>query len=82
MKNKQIEYQGPIVLAVMDGIGMRAARSGNAVHQACTEFLDMAMSKYLNIPLNASGEAVGIMSGQMGNSEVGHNAMGDRKSVV
>lgn len=81
MKNKQIEYQGPIVLAVMDGIGMRAARSGNAVHQACTEFLDMAMSKYLNIPLNASGEAVGIMSGQMGNSEVGHNAMGAGQKI-
>lgn len=78
---KKIEYDGPIVLAVMDGVGMRTVRNGNAVRQAHTEFLDEAMGKYLNIPLNASGEAVGIMSGQMGNSEVGHNAMGSGQIV-
>lgn len=76
-KNMQkLHYDGPIVLAILDGVGLRTARSGNAVRQAHTEFLDHAMANYLNIPLAASGEAVGIMPGQMGNSEVGHNAIG------
>ncbi len=78
---KKLEYDGPIVLAIMDGVGMRTARNGNAVRQAHTEFLDEAMAKYLNIPLDASGEAVGIMRGQMGNSEVGHNAMGSGQII-
>ena len=73
---KKLHYDGPVVLVVMDGVGLSPRRSGNAVRQAHTEFLDMAMMKYLNIPLEASGEAVGIMPGQMGNSEVGHNAIG------
>lgn len=73
---QKIHYDGPIVLAIMDGVGLRSSRSGNAFRQAHTEFLDHAMSNYLNIPLAASGEAVGILPGQMGNSEVGHNALG------
>ncbi len=73
---KKIHYDGPVVLVVMDGVGLSLRRSGNAVRQAHTEFLDKAMANYLNIPLQASGEAVGIMPGQMGNSEVGHNALG------
>lgn len=73
---KKLHYDGPVVLVVMDGIGLSLQRSGNAVRQAHTEFLDQAMANYLNIPLAASGEAVGIMPGQMGNSEVGHNALG------
>lgn len=73
---KKLKYDGPIVLVVMDGVGLSPRRSGNAVRQAHTEFLDSVMAKYLNIPLAASGEAVGIMPGQAGNSEVGHNALG------
>ncbi len=65
----------------MDGVGLSPRRSGNAVRQAHTEFLDQAMLKYLNIPLAASGEAVGIMPGQMGNSEVGHNALGSGQII-
>lgn len=78
---KELHYDGPVVLAVLDGVGLSAARSGNAVRQAHTEFLDEAMLKYLNIPLNASGEAVGVMPGQMGNSEVGHNAIGSGQII-
>ena len=78
---KKLHYDGPVVLVVMDGVGLSTRRSGNAVLQAHTEFLDMAMSKYLNIPLAASGEAVGIMPGQMGNSEVGHNALGSGQII-
>lgn len=78
---QKLHYDGPIVLVVMDGVGLSAHRSGNAVRQAYTEFLDSAMLKYLNIPLQASGEAVGIMPGQMGNSEVGHNALGSGQII-
>ncbi len=78
---KSLHYDGPIVLAILDGVGMSTARSGNAVRQAHTEFLDQAMVNYLNIPLLASGEAVGIMPGQMGNSEVGHNAIGSGQII-
>lgn len=77
----KLHYDGPVVLAVLDGVGLSVARSGNAVRQAHTEFLDEVMLKYLNIPLNASGEAVGVMPGQMGNSEVGHNAIGSGQIV-
>lgn len=78
---QKLHYDGPVVLAVMDGVGLSARRSGNAVRQAHTEFLDHAMLNYLNIPLAASGEAVGIMPGQMGNSEVGHNALGSGQII-
>lgn len=77
----KIHYDGPVVLVVMDGVGLGLRRSGNAVRQAHTEFLDRAMMNYLNIPLAASGEAVGIMPGQMGNSEVGHNAIGSGQII-
>lgn len=78
---KKVHYDGPVVLVVMDGVGLSTARSGNAVRQAHTEFLDRALLNYLNIPLRASGEAVGIMPGQMGNSEVGHNALGSGQII-
>lgn len=78
---QKLRYDGPVVLVVMDGVGLSARRSGNAVRQAHTEFLDYVMLNYLNIPLAASGEAVGIMPGQMGNSEVGHNALGSGQII-
>lgn len=78
---QKLHYDGPVVLVVMDGVGLSAKRSGNAVRQAHTEFLDRVMLNYLNIPLAASGEAVGIMPGQMGNSEVGHNALGSGQII-
>ncbi len=78
---QKLHYDGPVVLVIMDGVGLSPKRSGNAVRQAHTEFLDNAMLKYLNIPLAASGEAVGIMPGQMGNSEVGHNALGSGQII-
>lgn len=78
---KKLHYDGPVVLVVMDGVGLSPSRSGNAFRQAHTEFLDYAITHYLNIPLAASGEAVGIMPGQMGNSEVGHNAIGSGQII-
>ena len=76
-----LHYDGPIVLVVMDGVGLAPRSAGNAVALAHTEFLDYAAKNYLNIPLEASGEAVGILKGDMGNSEVGHNALGSGQIV-
>lgn len=71
-----LHYDGPILLVILDGVGLRQDRYGNAVLQAHTEFIDQLFEKYPWVPLEASGEAVGILKGQMGNSEVGHNALG------
>ena len=73
---KKLNYGGPVVLVVMDGVGLSKNYSGNAVLQAHTEFLDNAIKTQKTMGLLASGEAVGILKDQMGNSEVGHNALG------
>ena len=72
----KLNYNGPVVLAVLDGVGLRRDLAGNAVKQAHTEFLNFAVGNYKTTALAASGEAVGILPGSMGNSEVGHNALG------
>ena len=72
----KLHYDGPVVLAIMDGVGLRRDINGNAVKQAHTEFLNQAVAGHQTLSLHASGEAVGIMSGDMGNSEAGHNAIG------
>ncbi len=67
----------PVVLVVMDGIGINEDDYGNAVKAANTPTLDMLMSNYPNIAIKAHGTAVGLPSDDdMGNSEVGHNALG------
>ncbi len=71
-----LNYGGPVVLVVMDGVGLSKNTKGNAVYQSHTEFLDKAVRNCETMALEASGEAVGIIAGQMGNSEVGHNALG------
>ena len=77
----KLDYNGPVVLAVLDGVGLRRDLMGNAVKQAHTEFLNYAVENYKTTSLNASGEAVGIMTGDMGNSEVGHNAIGSGQII-
>lgn len=71
-----LHYDGPILLVVLDGVGLRQDEYGNAVLQAHSEFIDRLFEKYPWTSLKASGEAVGILKGQMGNSEVGHNTLG------
>ena len=69
--------QGPVLTIVMDGVGIAADNDGNAVIRAYTPTLDMLMSKYPVVKLKAHGTAVGLPSDDdMGNSEVGHNALG------
>lgn len=72
----RLQYDGPVVLAILDGVGLAPDGPGNAVSRAKTPFLGKAAKDYLHIALDASGEAVGLSEGQMGNSEVGHLTMG------
>lgn len=67
----------PVFAIVMDGIGLAPDTASNAVKNAKTPTLDMLMEKYPMVPLKAHGTAVGLPSDDdMGNSEVGHNALG------
>lgn len=77
----KLKYNGPVVLAVLDGVGLRSEIAGNAVKQAHTEFLNYAVGNYKTTALSASGEAVGILPNTMGNSEVGHNALGSGQII-
>ena len=72
----KLQYDGPVVLAILDGVGLTSDSPGNAVSRARTPFLGEAAANYLHAALDASGESVGLVAGQMGNSEVGHNTMG------
>jgi 2,3-bisphosphoglycerate-independent phosphoglycerate mutase len=66
-----------ILLVVMDGIGFSTTGVGDAVAQANTPTLDRFLAEYPNVRLKAHGAAVGLPSDDdMGNSEVGHNALG------
>ncbi|MBI2378030.1 MAG: hypothetical protein HYV07_28775 [Deltaproteobacteria bacterium] len=68
---------GPLVLVVMDGVGLGRADEGNAVHLARTPVLDNLLATHPQLSLRAHGTAVGLPSDDdMGNSEVGHNALG------
>ncbi|MBR5647620.1 2,3-bisphosphoglycerate-independent phosphoglycerate mutase [Candidatus Saccharibacteria bacterium] len=77
----KLSYDGPIVLAVLDGVGLAPDSPGNAVSKARTVFLGKAVREYPHIALDASGESVGLIPGQMGNSEVGHNTMGAGRAI-
>jgi len=68
---------GPVLLIIMDGVGIGPKTDANAVHLAHTPFLDTLSSFDLYQELKAHGKAVGMPSDEdMGNSEVGHNALG------
>ena len=72
----------PVVLCIMDGFGWTPDKTfGNAVATANTPHLDALMRDYPMTTINASGMAVGLPDGQMGNSEVGHTNMGAGRIV-
>lgn len=71
----------PIVLAILDGVGIREEEKGNAFKLAKTPFLDSIIKDFPNSKLDASGEEVGLLKGIMGNSEVGHMNIGAGKIV-
>ena len=71
----------PVVLMILDGYGLNSRTDGNAVAQAKTPVMDRLMAEYPFVKGNASGMAVGLPDGQMGNSEVGHLNMGAGRIV-
>lgn len=71
----------PVVLIIMDGMAYGKKDEGDAFHQANTPHLDYMFKEYPHVRLNASGEAVGLPEGQMGNSEVGHMNLGAGRVV-
>jgi len=73
--------RGPVVLTVLDGWGIRENREGNAIALARTPTFHELLARYPHTALDASGEAVGLPAGQMGNSEVGHMNMGAGRVV-
>lgn len=77
----KLQFDGPVVLAILDGVGLAPDSDGNAVSRARTPFLGNAAREFIHIALDASGEAVGLLPDQMGNSEVGHNTMGSGRII-
>ncbi|MFO7821770.1 MAG: 2,3-bisphosphoglycerate-independent phosphoglycerate mutase [Lentisphaeria bacterium] len=77
-KNPAFEgRKGPVVLVIMDGVGYGKFEEGDAVRTALTPHLDEFHANCPHTRLQAHGTAVGLPSdGDMGNSEVGHNAIG------
>mgnify|MGYP001557736160 CR=1 FL=1 len=76
-KNNNIHREGPIVLIIMDGVGFGKKNEGDAFHLANTPLLDNLLKTCPYTSLKAHGTSVGLPSdGDMGNSEVGHNALG------
>ena len=71
----------PTVLMILDGYGLNEKTEGNAVAQAKTPVMDNLMASYPFVKGYASGLAVGLPDGQMGNSEVGHLNMGAGRIV-
>lgn len=71
----------PVLLAILDGFGIREERDGNAVKLAKKPNFDFLWETYPHSTLDASGEPVGLPRGQMGNSEVGHMNIGAGRVV-
>ena len=70
------EIKKPNVLIVIDGFGIAPDGEGNAIKQANTPVFDRFTQMYPTMSIKASGEEVGLSWGEMGNSEVGHLAIG------
>lgn len=71
----------PTVLMILDGFGLNEKHEANAVYEAKTPNIDRLMKEYPFVKGYASGLAVGLPDGQMGNSEVGHMNMGAGRIV-
>ncbi len=71
----------PTVLMILDGYGLNEKKEGNAIKLANTPVMNKLMKEYPFVRGNASGMAVGLPEGQMGNSEVGHLNMGAGRIV-
>ncbi|MBK0403665.1 2,3-bisphosphoglycerate-independent phosphoglycerate mutase [Adhaeribacter sp. BT258] len=70
-----------VLLVILDGWGIAADKNVSAVDKAHTPFIDSLYTRFPHAKLQASGEAVGLPDGQMGNSEVGHMNIGAGRVV-
>ena len=70
-----------VLLIILDGFGCRKEFDGNAIKQADKPFFDELIKDYPYTLVETSGEAVGLIPGQMGNSEVGHMNIGSGRIV-
>lgn len=71
----------PLALVIMDGFGLNSSDYGNAIAAAKKPHLDKYFKECPNTAIGASGMAVGLPEGQMGNSEVGHTNIGAGRTV-
>lgn len=71
----------PVILTILDGVGLRDEKKGNAFAEAKTPNFDYLWNNYPHTKLEASGQLVGLPKGQMGNSEVGHMNIGAGRIV-
>lgn len=71
-----------VTLVVLDGFGCNKSRFGNAIKACGTPNLKKLLKKYPHTELLASGNAVGLPAGQMGNSEVGHLTLGAGRIIL
>ncbi len=78
---KSHSQRKPVVLIIMDGLGVRENPLGNAVIEAKTPNLDALWTKYPHALLKAAGKEVGLSQGDPGNSEVGHLNIGSGQIV-
>ncbi len=81
MLKKDYKRPKPIVLMILDGLGVASPNAGNAVTLAKTPNLDSYWSRYPHCYLHASGNSVGLPAGTVGNSEVGHMSLAAGKIV-
>jgi 2,3-bisphosphoglycerate-independent phosphoglycerate mutase len=75
-------YKKPTVLCILDGWGLSDTKKSNAIAAANTPNWDQWQQDYSMAKLEASGEAVGLPRGQMGNSEVGHMTIGAGRQIL
>lgn len=76
MSEKGLNRTRPVVLAILDGFGVAPDGEGNAVTQAKMPNINRFIQRYPAMTLKSSGETVGLMWGEMGNSQVGHLTIG------
>lgn len=77
----EIEGERRILLLILDGWGMRDQKKGNLIYAAQTPNFDMMWKKYPHTLLQASGDAVGMPKGTVGNSEAGHLHIGAGRRI-
>jgi 2,3-bisphosphoglycerate-independent phosphoglycerate mutase len=81
MIDQKLKIPKPVALIILDGWGYSTATVNNAIYAAKTPYWDKLWDKYPHSLIQGSGAEVGLPSGQMGNSEVGHLNIGAGRVV-